>query len=223
MNLPNKKVLPMHLLRLHMKWVEKSHIAMFPFLAKENWFFATRILLFFLVSSNWWEIIPFFEQKASTHEFVEAIRAYRLIFPDSEDQLIKLVHDLVTKYGWIIEAFVSELVNYPLCFAFSDCSMISLCFLRHFESTQQQIGNQISSSDLLGILRKCCISVSTPSVDFTFSYCCSKLLIRKKNKIWCSKYWISAIISSLVHFFLSIISSLVHIWILIKERKILVL
>ncbi|KAF5936646.1 hypothetical protein HYC85_024152 [Camellia sinensis] len=35
--------------------------------------------------------------EASTYEFVEAVRAYRVIFPDSEQQLIKLAHDLVTK------------------------------------------------------------------------------------------------------------------------------
>ncbi|CAL5433451.1 unnamed protein product [Camellia sinensis] len=34
--------------------------------------------------------------EASTYEFVEAVRAYRVIFPDSEQQLIKLAHDLVT-------------------------------------------------------------------------------------------------------------------------------
>ncbi|THG04913.1 hypothetical protein TEA_005731 [Camellia sinensis var. sinensis] len=33
---------------------------------------------------------------ASTREFVEAVRAYRVIFPDSEQQLIKLSQDLVT-------------------------------------------------------------------------------------------------------------------------------
>ncbi|XP_028064982.1 vacuolar protein sorting-associated protein 51 homolog isoform X2 [Camellia sinensis] len=36
--------------------------------------------------------------EASTYEFVEAVRAYRVIFPDSEQQLIKLAHDLVTKH-----------------------------------------------------------------------------------------------------------------------------
>ncbi|RVX01609.1 Vacuolar protein sorting-associated protein 51-like [Vitis vinifera] len=66
------------------------------------------------------DALPGTAHEASTREFVEAVHAYRLIFPDSEDQLIKLAQDLVTK---------------------------------HFESTQQQIRKQISSSDLLGILR----------------------------------------------------------------------
>ncbi|PSR94713.1 Vacuolar protein sorting-associated protein [Actinidia chinensis var. chinensis] len=41
--------------------------------------------------------VPSAAHEASTHEFVEAIRAYRMIFPDSEQQLIKLAQDLVTK------------------------------------------------------------------------------------------------------------------------------
>lgn len=57
---------------------------------------------------------------ASTREFVEAVRAYRVIFPDSREQLISLLKDLVTK---------------------------------HFEATQQHIVKQLSSADLLGILR----------------------------------------------------------------------
>lgn len=36
--------------------------------------------------------------EASTREFVEALHAYRIIFPDSEIQLIKLARDLVTKH-----------------------------------------------------------------------------------------------------------------------------
>lgn len=36
--------------------------------------------------------------QASTREFVEAVRAYRVIFPDSEKQLVKLLQDLVTKH-----------------------------------------------------------------------------------------------------------------------------
>jgi hypothetical protein len=44
------------------------------------------------------EASPTAAHGASTHEFVEAVRAYRVIFPDSEEQLIKLVKDLVTRY-----------------------------------------------------------------------------------------------------------------------------
>lgn len=35
--------------------------------------------------------------QASVREFAEAIRAYRVIFPDSEEQLTNLARDLVTK------------------------------------------------------------------------------------------------------------------------------
>ncbi|XP_052187508.1 vacuolar protein sorting-associated protein 51 homolog [Diospyros lotus] len=41
---------------------------------------------------------PSSDHEASTREFMEAIRAYRVIFPDSEQQLIKLAQDLVTKH-----------------------------------------------------------------------------------------------------------------------------
>lgn len=35
--------------------------------------------------------------QASVREFAEAIRAYRVIFPDSDEQLTNLARDLVTK------------------------------------------------------------------------------------------------------------------------------
>ncbi|GFY98664.1 Vps51/Vps67 family (components of vesicular transport) protein [Actinidia rufa] len=41
--------------------------------------------------------VPGTTHEASTHEFVEAVRAYQVIFPESEQQLIKLVQDLLTK------------------------------------------------------------------------------------------------------------------------------
>ncbi|CAK9152906.1 unnamed protein product [Ilex paraguariensis] len=41
---------------------------------------------------------PVTDHEASTREFAEAVRAYRVIFPDSEPQLIKLAQDLVTKH-----------------------------------------------------------------------------------------------------------------------------
>ncbi|XP_061338409.1 vacuolar protein sorting-associated protein 51 homolog [Gastrolobium bilobum] len=40
------------------------------------------------------------------HEFVEAVRAFRVIFPDSEGQLVKLAQDLVTKNFVITEEYV---------------------------------------------------------------------------------------------------------------------
>ncbi|KAK3011239.1 hypothetical protein RJ639_010694 [Escallonia herrerae] len=45
---------------------------------------------------------------ASTREFVEAVRAYRAIFPDSEKQLIKLVQDLVTKHFEAIQQHIKK-------------------------------------------------------------------------------------------------------------------
>ncbi|XP_027365635.1 vacuolar protein sorting-associated protein 51 homolog isoform X2 [Abrus precatorius] len=44
--------------------------------------------------------------EAAIHEFVEAIRAFRVIFPDSEEQLVKLAQDLVTKNFVITEEYV---------------------------------------------------------------------------------------------------------------------
>ncbi|CAO2816220.1 unnamed protein product [Amaranthus hypochondriacus] len=62
----------------------------------------------------------FTAHEVSTSELVEAIRAYRVIFPDSEQELIRISHDLVIK---------------------------------HFETIEKHIKNQISSLDLLGMLR----------------------------------------------------------------------
>lgn len=42
------------------------------------------------------ELVSATAHEASVQEFVEAVRAYRVIFPDSEKQLIKLAKDLVT-------------------------------------------------------------------------------------------------------------------------------
>ncbi|KAK7379043.1 hypothetical protein VNO80_04495 [Phaseolus coccineus] len=44
--------------------------------------------------------------EASIHELVEAIRAFRVIFPDSEKQLVQLAQDLLTKHFLIIEEYV---------------------------------------------------------------------------------------------------------------------
>ncbi|KAK7259227.1 hypothetical protein RIF29_24828 [Crotalaria pallida] len=44
--------------------------------------------------------------EAAICEFVEAVRAFRVIFPDSEKQLIKLAQDLVTKHFVIAEEYV---------------------------------------------------------------------------------------------------------------------
>ncbi|XP_057424291.1 vacuolar protein sorting-associated protein 51 homolog [Lotus japonicus] len=44
--------------------------------------------------------------EAAIHEFVEAVRAFRVIFPDSEEQLVKLAQDLVMKNFVITEEYV---------------------------------------------------------------------------------------------------------------------
>lgn len=63
---------------------------------------------------------PTAAHEASVREFVEAVRAYRVIFPDSENQLVKLAQDVVTK---------------------------------HFEMTEEYVKKQISSAELLHVLR----------------------------------------------------------------------
>ncbi|KAJ7977655.1 vacuolar protein sorting-associated protein 51-like [Quillaja saponaria] len=51
------------------------------------------------------------DHEASVREFVEAIRAYRVIFPDSEKQLVKLAEDLVTKHFEIVEQHVKKRIS----------------------------------------------------------------------------------------------------------------
>lgn len=59
-------------------------------------------------------------REVSTRELVEAVRAYRVIFPDSAQQLVKISHHLITK---------------------------------HFETIEDHIKSQISSTNLSGMLR----------------------------------------------------------------------
>ncbi|GAB4830574.1 Vacuolar protein sorting-associated protein 51 [Ancistrocladus abbreviatus] len=49
--------------------------------------------------------------EVSTREFVEAIRAYRIIFPDSEMQLIKLSRDLVAKHFYTIQQHIKQQIS----------------------------------------------------------------------------------------------------------------
>ncbi|XP_058755949.1 vacuolar protein sorting-associated protein 51 homolog [Vicia villosa] len=49
--------------------------------------------------------------KATTHEFMEAVRALLVIFPDSEKQLIKLAQDLVTKNFVIAKEYVKTRIH----------------------------------------------------------------------------------------------------------------
>lgn len=46
--------------------------------------------------------------EASVREFVEAVRAYRVIFPDSGNQLVKLAQDVVTKHFEATEEYVKK-------------------------------------------------------------------------------------------------------------------
>ncbi|XP_022155269.1 vacuolar protein sorting-associated protein 51 homolog [Momordica charantia] len=46
--------------------------------------------------------------EASVREFAEAVRAYRVIFADSDRQLIKLVQDLITKHFDATEQFIKK-------------------------------------------------------------------------------------------------------------------
>ncbi|XP_027349423.1 vacuolar protein sorting-associated protein 51 homolog [Abrus precatorius] len=49
--------------------------------------------------------------EAAVHEFVGAIRAFRVIFPDSEKQLVKLAQDLITKHFLRIEEYVKTRIG----------------------------------------------------------------------------------------------------------------
>ncbi|GKV40491.1 hypothetical protein SLEP1_g48133 [Rubroshorea leprosula] len=52
--------------------------------------------------------VPVTAHEASVREFAEAIRAYRVIFPDSEMQLIKLAQDLIRKHLETTEQHVKK-------------------------------------------------------------------------------------------------------------------
>ncbi|KAF8394661.1 hypothetical protein HHK36_020877 [Tetracentron sinense] len=49
--------------------------------------------------------------KGSMHEFAEAVRAYRVIFPDSEKQLIELARDLFTKHFETIQKQIKKKIS----------------------------------------------------------------------------------------------------------------
>ncbi|KAG2406529.1 Vacuolar protein [Vigna angularis] len=67
--------------------------------------------------------------EAAINEFVEALRAFRVIFPDSEKQLVKLAQDLLTKLG-------------------------SLRYnAKYFVIIEAYVMTRICSEDLLGVLR----------------------------------------------------------------------
>ncbi|KAH8517239.1 hypothetical protein H0E87_005259 [Populus deltoides] len=54
------------------------------------------------------ESIPGSAHGALVSEFAEAVRAYQVIFPDSEKQLIKLSQDLITKHFEITSDFIKK-------------------------------------------------------------------------------------------------------------------
>ncbi|OAY48755.1 vacuolar protein sorting-associated protein 51 homolog isoform X1 [Manihot esculenta] len=55
--------------------------------------------------------IPTTANDASVHEFVNAVQAYQVIFPDSEKQLVKLSQDLITKHFEITEKSIKEQIS----------------------------------------------------------------------------------------------------------------
>ncbi|KAE8681656.1 Vps51/Vps67 family (components of vesicular transport) protein isoform 2 [Hibiscus syriacus] len=57
------------------------------------------------------ESIPSTGHEVSVHGFAEAIRAYRVIFPDSESQLIKLAQNLVIKHFEMIKQCVKRRIS----------------------------------------------------------------------------------------------------------------
>ncbi|KAL5561010.1 hypothetical protein UlMin_030757 [Ulmus minor] len=61
--------------------------------------------------SNTSESVPATAHEASVREFSEAIRAYRIIFPDSDEQLTKLAQDLVTKNFESTEQYVKNRIG----------------------------------------------------------------------------------------------------------------
>ncbi|KAF3436540.1 hypothetical protein FNV43_RR23632 [Rhamnella rubrinervis] len=66
------------------------------------------------------ELVPPTAHEASVQEFAEAVRAYRVIFPDSDEQLTKLVQDLVTKHFESTEQYIKNRI----------CAADLLCVMR---------------------------------------------------------------------------------------------
>ncbi|KAF5185006.1 Vacuolar protein sorting-associated protein 51-like protein [Thalictrum thalictroides] len=62
-------------------------------------------------SSNLVPVIPFESSKASLHEFVDAVRAYRVIFPESQKKLIELARDLFTKHFETIQQRIKKKIS----------------------------------------------------------------------------------------------------------------
>ncbi|XLS70805.1 hypothetical protein HN51_027670 [Arachis hypogaea] len=86
--------------------------------------------------------------EASINEFVEAVRAFRVIFPDSEEQLVTLAKDLVTKLVSMKSFFIYR------------ASLLSLSwyanffmFPRNFAIAEEYVQTRVCAADLLGFLR----------------------------------------------------------------------
>ncbi|PPS15533.1 hypothetical protein GOBAR_AA05059 [Gossypium barbadense] len=97
--------------------------------------------------------------QGSVLEFAEAIRAYRVIFPDSEGQPTKLAQDLVVNRGLLMLLLfehVSQLELRLLCVHKKIDPWCHYCFINdgHFETTLLYVKGRISSGKLLGVLRK---------------------------------------------------------------------
>ncbi|KAF3654712.1 putative protein PROLIFERA-like [Capsicum annuum] len=95
--------------------------------------------------------------EASIREFSEAVRAYRVIFHDSEQQLSILAQNLPKMYALLIHHIHFLLLSLSfVLYIFVSVIHITIpptTKFRHFEATQQHIKKQLASSDLVAMLR----------------------------------------------------------------------
>jgi len=81
---------------------------------------------------------------------VEAVRAFRVIFPDSDEELVKLAQDLVTKFVSLFakgNIFIYIILNLYNMHTF-------LLYVRNFVILEEYVKTRICPEDLLGVLRK---------------------------------------------------------------------
>ncbi|KAK4538917.1 hypothetical protein RGQ29_032174, partial [Quercus rubra] len=95
---------------------------------------------------------PASAHEASVREFAEALRAYCVIFPDSENQLVKLAQDLVTNLCYLLIISFGLLKYIEACrILLMDCN--GVLFGRHFETIGEYVKERICSAELLRVLR----------------------------------------------------------------------
>lgn len=81
---------------------------------------------------------------------MEAVRAFIAIFPDSDEQLVKLAQDLVTKF---VSLFATG--NIFIYFRLNLYNMNTfLMYVRNFVIVEEYVKTRICPEDLLGVLRK---------------------------------------------------------------------